>query len=375
MSRIRVAIAGCGNVSNAYIPHLQGSPFVDLVAVCDQHERVDRQGEKFGIDARYSALDRMMSDVEFELFVNLTSMPSHGELNRIALEAGKYVWSEKPMASDTATARELVDLADRKRVKIWGAPNTTTSPAFALARDRIASGSIGTVHAAHGIYGHHGPEWGAWVYGSGGGSLWDLGVYNLTTLTGLLGPVESVTAEMRTAIPERRIDGKPVRVEADDNVALIMNHGDGVLSVVQTGFVYGAQKEDFTVQVIGTHGAIAIGGYDWDPLNVQIFTAETNRWVTCAERTGSRSLRDSATQPDSAVTARTPADPTEYAWQGGATYIAECLATGRDPIIRADHTLHVMEIMDQARVSSRTGRRCAVQSAFEWPAFGEGGKS
>ena len=366
MNKIRVAVAGCGNVSNAYIPNLRRCEYADVVALCDQQGRAEEQGDRHGIGPRYTDLEQMLQDVPFDLFVNLTSMGSHGPLNRLALQAGKHVWSEKPLASDVESGRELIELARSNGVRIWGAPNTLTSPAFRFMRDLVASGAIGTVYAAHGIYGHTGPDWGSWVYGPEGGSLFDLGIYNLTTLTGLLGPAKAVTAEMGTATPIRKVEGAVVKVEADDNAVVILQHGDAVYSVIQTGFVYGAQNEDFTIQLIGTKGAIALGGYDWDPSNVQVYRSETQRWERHLERSGTRSEAGGATQPDALVTA-SRVDASGYAWQGGASYVVECLATGAEPVIQAEHALHVMDVIEQAKRSAESGRRRTVSSTFRWP--------
>ena len=71
------------------------------------------------------------------------------------------------------------------RVKPWGTGHAVM----------MASGKIGKVTAAHGTYGHNGPSWSGWFYQKGGGSLYDLGVYNVTTFTGLLGPVKLVPAQ------------------------------------------------------------------------------------------------------------------------------------------------------------------------------------
>jgi predicted dehydrogenase len=103
----------------------------------------------------------------------------------------------------------------------------------------IQEGKLGKVAAAHAHYGHLGPNWSAFFYEQGGESLLDLGVDNIATLTGLLGPARSVMAMTSIVTEKRGIIGKgTVKVEAEDNAMVLMYHGNGTLSHVQCGFNY-----------------------------------------------------------------------------------------------------------------------------------------
>lgn len=266
------------------------------------------------------------------------------------MEAGRHVWCEKPLAQELAEAQALLALARQRGVGLWGAPANLIAPAFQLMARTLARGIIGPVYAAHAIAGSSGPSWpgSAWFYQKGGGSLFDLGVYNVTLLTGLLGPAQSVVALSGTAIAHRMINGQSIAVEADDNTALLLDHGNTVYSVIQTGFVYAAQREDWTVQLIGTAGALTMGGYAWEPESVSLYRG------------------DRVKAPGSWETDRLEQqDP--YVWQCGATYIAECLAKGEKPLLQGEHALHVLEVMLAAKRSAQTGQRIPITSTFSWP--------
>ena len=200
------------------------------------------------------------------------------------------------------------------------------------------------MHAAHACYGHAGPSWGPWFYGDDGGSLFDLGVYNVTTLTGLLGPAKAVIALSGTAIPERQVDAQTVRATADDNTMLLIDHGDTVYSHIQTGFVYSAQRGDRTIELIGTEGAANLLGFDWGPAGVEEWRASSGAWETTCE------------------------DAQGYCWQSGAAHVAECLVTGVQPRMTGEHALHTLEVMTAAKASAARGERIAVESTFELPA-------
>jgi predicted dehydrogenase len=353
--KIRVGEIGCGSVSGAYLPNLTSQPFIEVVSVCDiKIERAKKRAQQFKVPNIYPNIDEMLAGVPFDLLVNTTSMPSHYPVNKKALEAHRNVWSEKPMALEVSLAKELLSLADKNGVQIWVAPTCVTSPQFKFMAETMAGGKIGKVTAGHGTYGHGGPGWSGWFYQKGGGSLYDLGVYNVTTFTGLFGPVKEVIGMTAVLNATRKVeDLGEVKVEADENTMLIMNHGNGLLSHVQTGFVYfdgerlaGAGRQLYTIDVTGTKGTMHMQGWDWGPGGVDV-----------------------ASQGE-AVLETFCKDPGKYNWVGGATYVAESLLTGKPSLITREHGLHVLEVMNACHESQRTGRRISVETTFKWPIFG-----
>ncbi|MFZ9661905.1 MAG: Gfo/Idh/MocA family protein [Chitinophagaceae bacterium] len=352
--KIKVAVIGCGSVSNMYLPHLSKSPYVELVATCDiKIERAKAASEKYHIPSYYPNIEALLAGVPFDLLVNLTNMQEHGKLNKLALTADRNVWSEKPMANSYREGRALYDLALQKGLRIWGAPAVVNSPQFAFMLKQILEGKIGKVAAAHAHYGHLGPTWSAFFYEKGGGSLPDLGVYNLGTLSGLLGPVTSVMAMTNILTNERTVDDKgKIKVEAEDNAMVLMHHASGALSHVQCGFNYfdpygheGSGQEKPTVSVVGTKGSMHMIGYDWKPFGVDMATLENE------------------------VNVRYVKDPGDYVWEMGASAICEAMAKGVEPKINALHALHVLEIIEAARKSQETGMRINLESTFPYPLF------
>ena len=353
--KIKVGLIGCGSVSGAYLPNLTGKNYIEVVSVCDiKPERAKMRSEQFKVPNVYPNIDEMLAGAKFDLLVNTTSMPSHYPVNKKALQARRNVWSEKPMALEVTDARELMDLATKNGVRIWAAPTCVTSPQFKFMAETMGGGKIGKVTAAHGTYGHNGPGWSGWFYEKGGGSLYDLGVYNVTTFTGLLGPVKEVVGMETIINPTRKVEDKgEVKVEADENTMLIMNHGNGVLSHVQTAFVYfdgehapSKQRKLYTIDVMATKGTMHMQGWDWGPSGVDVAFHDNSELETfCPE-------------------------PGKYDWVGGASYVAECLLTGQPSLITPEHGLHVLEVMNACHESQRTGRRVKVESTFKWPLFG-----
>ena len=207
--RIKVGIIGCGSVSNSYLPVLSASPHVELVSTCDiRPERARAQAGRFKVPHHYRHINEMLAGEHFDFLINLTDMQEHERLNRRGLEAGKHVWSEKPIANSLAVGQSLLRTARQSGLRLWGAPITVQSPQFAFMTTQLAAGKLGRIAAAHAHYGHEGPTWSAFFYEKLGGSMPDLAVYNLTSLTGLLGPAKHVSAMLSVVTPERTVGDK-----------------------------------------------------------------------------------------------------------------------------------------------------------------------
>jgi predicted dehydrogenase len=350
--KIRVGVIGCGSVSRMYFPNLSACPFVELVAVCDIiPERAKAAADKFRIPNHYPNIASLLGGAPFELLVNLTDMQAHEHLNRQAIEAGKHVWSEKPIANSLAAGQELLALSRTKGLRLWGAPTVVQSPQFAFMAQTLAAGTLGQVASAHASYGHLGPDWAAFFYTKGGGSLPDLGVYNLTFLTGLLGPARSVAAMTSIVTPKRRIQGKgEMTVTEEDNAMVLLDHGHGVLSHIECGFNYFnpndhayTGQDHHTLSVTGRQGLMKLAGYDWGPHAVDLSTAQEPKFKCHADAKH------------------------DYVWENGASLCAECLATGKEPLFTPEHALHVVEIITAARESQAAGKQLKLTSTFKWP--------
>ncbi len=351
--KLRVALIGCGSVSNRYIPKLMSSSLIELVSLCDiKHERAEAQNKQYSVNAKtYRNIDEMLKGVPFDMMVTTTDMQVHGELNKKALLAGKHVWSEKPMANTYAEGKALLELAKSKKLRLWGAPAVVNSPQFAFMSKQIQEGKLGRIASAHGQYGHTGPNWSAFFYEKGGGSMPDLGVYNMATLTGLLGPAKSIMAMTSIVNPERTVDDKgKIKVVAEDNAHILMEHDKNVISHVMCGFCYfdphGHEATNQTlhsIQIYGDYGNMRLIGYDWETNGVMLDTD----WE----------------KPPVLVSA----DKGGYVWQEGANVVGESLLTGVEPKINVEHALHVLEIIEAARKSQVTGMRIKLKSKFKWP--------
>src|SRR5690349_11869590 len=106
--KIKVGVIGCGSVSTQYLPHLSKSAFVELVSCCDIiYDRALTRAKEYNIPNSYPHIDKLLEGAPFDLMITLTDMQEHGRLNKIALEKGKHIWSEKPMANTYREGKAL----------------------------------------------------------------------------------------------------------------------------------------------------------------------------------------------------------------------------------------------------------------------------
>ena len=248
------------------------------------------------------------------------------------------------MATNLEDARELIAVARSKQRHLVCAPFTILSPTFQAIAQRLRHDDIGRVVSARGRYGWAGPDWTEWFYSAGGGALFDLGVYNLTTLTGWLGPVRRVTAMTGAAMPERMVQGRPVRVEAEDNAQVLLDFGGACFAALTTGFTL-QQYRGPGLELYGSKGTINLLGDDWDPDGYELWQNSAGCWQLFKE-----------TQPD-------------WPWADGLRHLVECIRGKSQPLVSPEHAYHVLEVMLQAQASGRDGRARDIESTFTPPVF------
>jgi alcohol dehydrogenase (NADP+) len=212
------AFVGCGAAAEAYAEGLSDSP-LSLVTACDRDaDRAASLAAAHGA-AAYTDLDAMLDAEDVRLVINLTSHGAHAGVTRTALEAGRHVWSEKPLALDAGRAADLVDLAERRGLALGCAPINADCEIQRRARTVLNDGRLGPVRLAyaHAHVGrvtdwHDSPDSFLRV-----GPLYDGAVYPLSLLVAWFGPARRVrSADALGVWPERsdRDPEAPTHVEA-----------------------------------------------------------------------------------------------------------------------------------------------------------------
>jgi predicted dehydrogenase len=269
----------------------------------------------------------------------LTSMNEHGPLALAGLAAGKHVLVEKPMATSLSEAATLVEAAGDSAGVLVCAPHIVLSQTYRAMLGRVRAGEIGKLLLGRARYGWAGPWWGRWFYQPGGGALFDLGVYNLTSLCGFFGPVRRVTAMVGVAIPERVVDGKPMQVQADDNAHVVLDFGESRFASIATGFTMQKYRSP-AIELYGSDGVLQMLGDDWAPEGFEQWSNARQSWEVVPE-----------------------SDP-QWPWTDGLRHLVDAVDTGRPTVTRPEHAYHALEVMLAAKRSAEEGRVVAIDSDF-----------
>ena len=351
---VNVGIVGCGNISDIYLQNCTRFPSLRVLACADlMQERAAEKAQKYGVPNAYS-VEELLADPAIELVINLTVPQAHGEIGIAALEAGKSVYNEKPLAIDRESAARMLELARTKGLLVGAAPDTFLGAGLQTCRQLIDEGAIGTPVAAHAHIQGRGPE--GWhpnpdfFYQPGAGPLFDMGPYYLTALTSLIGPVRRVTGSARISFPERMITSQPlngtmIKVNTPTHIAAVLDFVSGPVATLVTSFDVLPQRY-FGLEIFGTDGTLILP----DP--------NTFGGPVVAHRIGSK---DWTEQPIAHA-------HSENSRGIGVADMAEALRTGRRHRANGDMAFHVLDIMHAIHEASAEGRHIELSSTMEQPA-------
>ena len=348
---------GCGTVSDVYLQNLVASPAVEVAACSDLViERAQAKGAQFGVSHVYSQAE-LLADPTIDLVVNLTVPSTHFDVTMAALRAGKHVWTEKPLGVDRAQGAAVLHEAAQRGLQVGCAPDTVLGAGLQTCRKLVDEGLIGEPVGATAFFMTPGPErWHpdpVFLYQPGAGPMLDTGIYYVTALVNLLGPVRCVTAFGRRLYPERVIGsgphaGETFSVGVDTYVTCILQFASGVLATLITTFgISGGGLP--RMQIYGSGGVLnapdpnAFGG----PIRVKL-DADGAGWRDVPLAYGHT-------------------DGCENCRGLGVIEMAQALAKGRSPRASAVIAYHVLDVILSISESAAAKRHVAVASTCERP--------
>ncbi len=209
MKPFNVGVLGIGDISDVYISHLKSYDIVSVVACAGRDlEKARRKAEAHGLPKAYATAAALIADPDINIVLNLTLPAVHAELTTMALQAGKHVYTEKPLAATYVEGKRILALAKERGLSVCCAPDTFLGGRLQTCRRLIDDGSIGEVTAASAFVVSHGHEWfhpnPEFFYKPGAGPLLDIGPYYVTALVSLLGPARAVS-ERSESLRDSRI--------------------------------------------------------------------------------------------------------------------------------------------------------------------------
>ena len=268
MKPVNVAMIGVGCISGIYLENITKTfKDVKLIGVCDLvRERAEQAQQKYGVPKLYETMYDAFSDPEVELVLNLTRPYEHFEVSKAALEAGKHVYSEKPLGASLEEGQALVKLAQEKGLMLGGAPDTFMGAGIQTCRKLIDDGWIGVIVGSAAFMICHGHE--TWhpdpdfYYQYGGGPMFDMGPYYLTALINLCGGIHSVMSASKKSFAKRMITsqpfaGTPIDVNVNTYVAGTIKYDSGAIGTLFTTFdVYYPSQARF--EIYGSRGTLFV---------------------------------------------------------------------------------------------------------------------
>ncbi len=357
---LRIGLIGTGRISDIYLKTLSRYASVSVVACgsLDLDESAAK-AQAYGIPLVMHPAD-ILSNSQIDAILNLTIPAAHAEVSLAALSAGKHVYSEKPLVSDLADGRKVLDLADGRGLVVGNAPDTFLGGRWQTVRRLVDEGVIGTPTGVAAFVGTHGTERHNpnpdFYYQRGGGPMLDLGPYYLTAMVFLLGPIARVAGISNRAFDRRMIengprDGEWMQVEVDTHVQGMLEFESGAIGSITMSFdIWDSEMPRF--EVYGTEGTICIP--DPDPVHgANIFqgevwwrTRESSRWTHQPRPSGREAWqvaenRHGLNQDSRGI---------------GLVEMADAIRCGRTPRCSGALAYHVLEAMTGILSSPGAGR-------------------
>ena len=285
---VRLGIVGTGSITlRGLLPHLTMEDVQDrvrVVAVCDPVlGRAEAAAAKFGVPAAYADMESMLAAGGLDAVSIASPIGYHYEQGVMAVEAGLHVHFNKSMTTTVNEADDLIVNAHARGIKLVASPGELINPRLQRIKELIHEGALGRLTwavtgSAFGRYHEneasvrHGddpltnisPAW--YFRRPGGGPLYDMTVYGLHALTGVVGPAKRVTAMSGVRLPEREFRGEMLTTDMDDQTMMVLDFGDAFFA-----YVYGVAAGQIPglgrPMIFGTKGLINGATLNGEPID------------------------------------------------------------------------------------------------------------
>lgn len=365
MDQVKLGIVGCGNISDAYLRGAARSELVAVKAVTDLvPELAAKRARGYGVAAL--SFEDLLADPEIAIVINLTVPLAHAETSHRAIEAGKHVYSEKPLTLSIGDAKALQRIARKNKLAVASAPDTFLGGAHQQARKAIDDGLIGK--PASGTAHIMGPGMEQWhpnpdfFFKPGGGPILDMGPYYVANLINLLGPVKRVAALSGMARKSRLITSQPrsgqsVKVTTPTTYHALLEFVSGAQFTLSASWDVFAHRHPH-MEIYGTEGAMFLP----DP---NFFGGE----VLVAGKDGAPKALPGWDHPFGIGNHQNHDGMVANYRGAGLADLAAAIAGKRDARCGIDRMLHVVEVLTAIMASGASGKFVTLKSTCKRAAY------
>jgi len=341
---IKIGIIGCGKIAQVrHLPEYMDNKDVEITGLYDLcYSRADEMAKKYGAKA-YETYQQLLADPEIDAVSVCAANSAHCEITVAALEAGKHVLCEKPMAITLEECEKMVDAADKTGNFLMIGHNQRLTKTHSIARRLIQEDIIGEIITFNTVFGHGGPE--TWAIDSKNiwffdkktaafGAMADLGIHKTDLIQFLTGQkVSEVTAYMGT-LDKKTEDGQFIGV--DDNAICIYQMSGGTVGTMMASWSYYGAEDNSTI-LYGTKGIMRL--YDDPQYSIIIETKTGEKIYYQIDQ-----IQTNAKQTKSGII---------DLW-------VDCLLNNKEPEISGAEALSAMKAVFAAMESSNTGKRVKI---------------
>ena len=359
---IDIAFVGCGYVADYYVATLAGYPWLRIAGVFDiDQQRLEAFSTYYGLKP-YESMPQLLSDRSVKMVVNLTNPRSHYEVSRQCLEAGKHVYSEKPLAMDYDSACELVEMAEKRSLEISTAPCSLLGNLAQTLWKSVRDEVVGDVHLVYAELDDgmvHQMPFKKWVSESGApwpyrdefevGCTVEHAGYYLSWLVAMFGPVETVTAFSTCLIKTKLADEVLDPPDTADFSVGLLKFKNGVIARLTTSIV---APHDHSLKIVGDKGLLEVDDCWQNDAKVYV-----RKQLRLRRKLFMSPFRQAVKNPSKPLikVPKTGGNRMDYAL--GIAELAKAIQGSRMPRLSARFSLHVTEValaLQQAGIKAET---------------------
>ena len=367
----KVGLIGCGHIAETYFRAQKYFNNIKIMKCADiNNKAAEKCASIYGIKSL--SVNEILNDKEVEIILNLTIPKAHYEVAKKALLHNKHVYSEKPLAINFKDGKELLNIANKKKLYIGNAPDTFLGGGNQKSKELLEKNTIGKINLGNAIFAfpgvqsyHPNPE--SWFSKKEGGPVIDMGPYYLTALVNLLGPAKEVSGSIMRGVNYRTIGigpkkGKKFKVECPTTyLSTVVFENDTVIRLTLSFDVIAHQRNH--IELYGKKGSLIVPDPNMFGGSVYICKKLGDPWKefkTEKMSLGKINIRNKSLRANESST--------NANYRGaGLSEMAYCIENRKKHRCSGELSLHVLDIIQSTMKASKTGKKQKIKTTCKIP--------